>query len=217
MCKVVDAIKPAPALCPMSFRGLAEIVAQWTDASLFWIAVPCTSQPASAPDLFSSATPEFIRSLFADRAAIAPHLRRASVADGAAQLRTYLARLENLLTDGCRFLLASEPCLADFSAAQSIWCMRHSPPIAEVLAPSAKLLTWFGRMQDFGHGTPTDMSGTDAIATVAAASTRAHAVRCHSRFGRGRRGHGHAFRSRAGPGRRPACGTDTGGGGAGAQ
>ena len=175
MCKVIDGIEPAPPLYPESASGLAEIVAQWADAALFWIAVPYTSQPASAPYLFPGATPEFVRSLFADRAAMAPHLRRASIADGAAQLRSYLGRLENLLADGRRFLLAAEPCIADFSVAQSIWYMRHSPPVAAVLAPFPKLLDWFGRMQAFGHGTPSDMSGGEAIAVAAAAGMHAPA------------------------------------------
>ena len=173
MCQVIDAMEPRPALYPEPIRGLAEIVAQWADAALFWAAVPFTSQPASAPYLFPGAAPEFVRSLFADRAAMAPNLRRASIADGGAQLHSYLGRLESLLADGRRFLLAAEPCIADFSVAQSIWYMRRSPPIAELLAPFTRLQEWFGRMQAFGHGVSADMTSGESIAVAAAASSRA--------------------------------------------
>ena len=49
MCQVVDALHPTPPLYPHAINGLADIVAQWADTSLFWIAVPYTIQPASIP------------------------------------------------------------------------------------------------------------------------------------------------------------------------
>jgi len=65
--ELIHAIPPHPVLYPEPIRGLAAIVAQWADASLF-----------------------------ADRAAMALNLRRARIADGRAQLLGYLDRLENL-------------------------------------------------------------------------------------------------------------------------
>jgi glutathione S-transferase len=121
ICRVIDALAPHPALYPAHNRGLAEIVAQWADASLFWIAVPFMSQQVSMPYLFPGASEQTIQSLFADRAAMAPHIRRATIADGEAQLQIYLARLDHMLANGGPFLLGEAPCIADFSVVHSLW------------------------------------------------------------------------------------------------
>jgi len=173
MCKVIDTVAPQPPLYPAATRGVAEIIAQWADSALFWIAVPFTSQPASAPYLFPGASPEFVKSLFADRAAMAPHIRRASLPDGAAQLHAYLDRLQNLLADGRQFLLGDAPCIADFSAGQSLWYMHRSPPVVQALAPFPGLMAWYARLAAFGHGTARAIGSTDAIAVAASATSHA--------------------------------------------
>ena len=61
MCRVIDRIGPEPPLYPAESAGMAEIVAQWADTSLFWTAVPYTMQPAGAPHLFADAPPEALR------------------------------------------------------------------------------------------------------------------------------------------------------------
>ena len=94
MCRVIDTLYPTPPLYPASSSGLAEIVAQWADASLFWTAVPFTMQPAGAVHVMPGATPETFKAFGADRAAMTPNMRRATLADGAAHLQTYLARLD---------------------------------------------------------------------------------------------------------------------------
>jgi glutathione S-transferase len=173
MCRVIDAMAPHPPLYPGSTRGLAEIVAQWADGSLFWIAVPYTIQPVSVPYMFAGATPEFLRTFAIDRAAMTPNIRRATIPDAAAQLRVYLGRLENMLADGRRFLLGAEPCIADFSAAQSIWFMRRSPPIATMLDAYPKLVAWYEHVGAFGHSTETAITSEAAIAIAANAVTHA--------------------------------------------
>ncbi|HEY2190195.1 MAG TPA: glutathione S-transferase N-terminal domain-containing protein, partial [Caldimonas sp.] len=42
MCRVIDRMAPEPPLYPSAIAGLAEIVAQWADTTLFWAAVPFT-------------------------------------------------------------------------------------------------------------------------------------------------------------------------------
>jgi glutathione S-transferase len=169
MCRVIDAVAPEPPLYPAASAGLAEIVAQWADAQLFWIAVPYTIQPISVPYMFPGATPDFMKAFAMDRAAMTPNMKRASLADGAAQLRGYLARLEAMLADGRRFLLGGAACIADFSVAQSIWFMRRSPPVAAMLDAYPGLLTWFARVVAFGHGTATEISSQAAIEVAAGA------------------------------------------------
>jgi len=169
MCRVIDAAAPEPPLYPAFAGGLADIVAQWADSSLFWIAVPYTIQPASVPFMFPGATPDFMKAFAMDRAAMTPNMKRASLPDAAAQLRVYLARLEAMLGDGRAFLLGGAPCIADFSVAQSIWFMRRSPPVAAMLDPYPQLGAWYGRVAAFGHGNSTEISSQAAIEVAAGA------------------------------------------------
>jgi glutathione S-transferase len=168
MCRVIDAMAPQPPLYPVAATGLQNILAQWADSTLFWTAIPYTMQPAGAAYLFNGAPPEFLKAFGADRAAMTPTLRRATVPDAVAQLGSYFGWLESELADGRAFLLGAKPCIADFSVAQSIWYIRRAPPVASVLTPFHKLIAWYERMAAFGHGTPEKMASADAIALSAA-------------------------------------------------
>ena len=170
MCRVIDALKPEPPLYPAATAGLADIVAQWADTTLFWSAVPFTLQPAGAPHVLKDATPEMLKAFGADRAAMNPNMRRATVTDGSAALGTYLARLEHLLGEGQPFLLGALPSIADFSAAQSIWFIHLAPPVATLLEAYPKVEAWYRRVKAFGQGEFTKMKGAEAI-ELAAAST----------------------------------------------
>jgi glutathione S-transferase len=173
MCRVIDAMAPQPPLYPVAASGLQHVLAQWADSTLFWAAIPYTMQPAGAAHLFGKAPPEFLKAFAADRAAMAPHMRRATPADAAAQLASYFGWLESQLSDQRPFLLGDHACIADFSVAQSLWYIRRAPPVATVLTPFQKLLAWYERVAAFGHGTPEKM-GSDAALELAAA-TRHHA------------------------------------------
>ena len=167
MCRVIDALQPEPPLYPTAVAGIAEIVAQWADATLFWVAVPYTMQPAGIVHVLKGATSDMLKAFGADRAAMNPNLRRPTLPDGAAALHTYLSRLAQMLAADSDFLLGTQPCIADFSAAQSIWFMRLAPPIAEVLAAYPKLIAWYERVNAFGQGTFTKMTSAEAIAVAA--------------------------------------------------
>jgi len=116
MCRVIDRLQPTPPLYPAESAGIAEIVAQWADSSLFWTAVPYTMQPAGIAHLFAGAPAEALRAFGADRAAMSPNLRRAPLADAAAALSAYFARLEAMFGGGQSFLLGESPSIADFAA-----------------------------------------------------------------------------------------------------
>ena len=173
MCRVIDRMAPEPPLFPAETAGLAEIVAQWADSTLFWTAVPYTMQPAGAAHLFAGAPPEALKAFGADRAAMNPSMRRAPIADARAALVAYLGRLASLLADGRPYLLGSSASIADFSAAQSIWFMRRAPPIASLLVAFPRIVEWFERVTAFGHGTSTALGSGEAIEI--AAQARSHA------------------------------------------
>jgi glutathione S-transferase len=167
MCRVIDAVAPQPPLYPVAASGAQHLLAQWADTTLFWTAIPYTMQPVGAAYLFNGAPPEFLKAFGADRAAMTPGLRRATVPDAVAQLTSYFGWLESELHDGRAFLLGAHPCIADFSVAQSLWYIRRAPPVATVLAPFTRLIAWYERVAAFGHGTPEKMSSADAIALSA--------------------------------------------------
>lgn len=171
MCRVIDTMAPQPPLYPVAAAGLQHVLAQWADSALFWAAIPYTMQPAGAAHLFGQAPPDFLKSFAADRAAMAPHMRRPTPADAAAQLGSYFGWLESQLSDQRAFLLGAQPCIADFSVAQSLWYIRRAPPVATVLSPFPKLLAWYERMAAFGHGSPQKMTSQEAL-DLAAASGR---------------------------------------------
>ncbi len=172
MCRVIDALQPEPPLYPKASAGIADIVAQWADGALFWSAVPFTMQPAGLQHVLAGATPEMLKAFAADRAAMNPNLRRPTLPDGAAVLHTYFTRLEQMLGDGRPFLLGPLACIADFSAAQSVWFMHLAPPVAALFEGYPKVLAWYRRVQGFGQGTPTKMKSDEAIAIAMAIAGR---------------------------------------------
>ena len=167
VCRVVDELHPEPTIYPAALAGLADIVAQWADTALWWAAIPFTMQPAGIVHVMQGATADTLKAFGADRAAMNPNGRRATLPDGAAQLHTYPARLEHLLADGRPFLLGALPCIADFSAAQSVWFMHLAPPIAAALDAYPALLLWYRRVSGFGQGSDTPMTSAQAIEVAA--------------------------------------------------
>ena len=174
MCRVIDRFAVEPPLVPEAQAGIAEIVSQWADTTLFWTAVPYTMQPAGVAHLFAGAPAEALKAFGADRAAMNPSFRRAPIADARAALVAYLDRLAAMLADGRKFLLGGSASLADVSAAQSIWYMRRVPAIAAVLAPYPGVVAWYERVAAFGHGESTPMTSAEAIAVASGA--RGHAA-----------------------------------------
>ena len=170
MCRVLDRMQPEPPLYPIDVAGVAQIVAQWADSALFWVAAPYTMQPAGSAHVMPGATVDTLKAFAADRAAMSPNLRRPTLADGAAALRAYCARIENMLADGRPFLLGALPSIADFSTVQSIWFIKRAPPVATVLDPFTRLLAWSERVAGFGHGSATLMTSAEAIEVAAGGS-----------------------------------------------
>lgn len=173
MLRVIDRLAPEPPLYPRTATGTQHVLAQWADGPLFWAAVPYTMQPAGVAYVFGETSPETLRALAADRAAMTAGMRRATPVDAAAQLASYLGWIESLLAPGQAFLLGDAPCVADFAVAHSLWFIRLAPPVAGLLAPFGKLAGWYERVAGFGHGRSEPLSSGDAIAIAAGAGGHA--------------------------------------------
>jgi len=170
ICDVLEHLQPTPTLYPDAATGLARIVAQWADSTLFWAAMAYNLQRQGIAAMFEGAPPEAAKAFGADRAAMAVGMTRLRPADASAAYKSYLRRIANLL-EGQDFLLGSAPCVADFAAYHPLWFSRVRVPVmAGILDATPAVLVWIDRMAAFGHGTAEKFSATEAIATCAAAT-----------------------------------------------
>jgi glutathione S-transferase len=174
MCRVIDRLAPEPPLYLTggAASGMQHLLAQWADSALFWTAIPYTTQPAGIPYVLGDVTPEFLKAMAQDRAAMTAGMRRVTTTDAAAQLHSYFTWLESLVAGG-GFLLGDRPCIADFSVAQSLWFILRVPPVVGVVAPFKTLVAWYERVVAFEHGHAEPLDSGDAIAIAARATDRA--------------------------------------------
>src|SRR3954467_11551808 len=116
MARVINGLAPQPPLYPTSAGGLQHLIAQWADSTLFWTAIPYPTQPAGIVHVFKGATPESLKALGADRAAMTAGMRRVTPVDAAAQLGSYFSWLESMLAGGQPVLPRGAAGLAPLSA-----------------------------------------------------------------------------------------------------
>ena len=168
MCDVLEHIQPAPTLYPASHKGLARVLAQWADTTLFWAAMVYNLQPKGAMTMFTS--PEMAKAFGADRGAMTAGMNRLRPGDATAAYKSYLRRIANML-DGQDFLMGNTPCVADFSAYHPLWFSRVRVPVmADILDATPQVLQWMDRMAAIGQGSPEKMNATEAIAVCSASA-----------------------------------------------
>ena len=170
--RVLEAAQPTPTLYPAS-APLAPVAAQWADSTLFWTVIPYTMQPAGAASVFAGVPPEVLKAFAADRGPFTAGMKRQTVADATAALHGYLAQLDAQLADGRPWLMGAEASIADFSVAHCAWYVRRGGPVADILKPHAHLSAWLERVLAGGHGAPSKLSSTEALAFAAAATQHA--------------------------------------------
>ena len=172
ICDVLEQIQPTPTLYPESLKGLARVLAQWADTTLFWAAMAYNLQPKGAAAMFDGAPPEAAKAFGADRAAMSAGMTRLRPSDATAAYKSYLQRIANML-EGQDFLMGSAPCVADFACYHPLWFTRLRVPVmAGILEATPAVLAWMDRMAALGHGPMEKCSATEAIA-VCSESTRA--------------------------------------------
>jgi glutathione S-transferase len=169
ICDVLEHRQPAPTLYPEHQKGVARVLAQWADSTLFWAAMGYNLSPKGAAALFAGQPPEAAQAFAADRGAMRSGMTSLRPGDATAAYRSYLRRLANMLHEQ-DFLLGSAPCVADFAAYHPLWFSRVvNPAMAGVLDATPGVLTWMDRMAAIGHGRMAKLDSTQAIAIAAAA------------------------------------------------
>lgn len=169
ICDVLEHRQPEPTLYPPHQKGVARVLAQWADSTLFWAAMGYNLSPKGAAALFSGQPPEAAQAFAADRGAMRNNMTSLRPGDATAAYRSYLRRLANML-DEQPFLLGAAPCVADFAAYHPLWFSRVvNPAMAGILDPTPGVVAWMDRLAALGHGHLSKFTSTEAIAVAAAA------------------------------------------------
>ena len=160
----IEALQPEPTLYPGG-QGLATALSWWADKSLFWSALGVladTLGPKISAE-FVAERKAFGFSLGAED--VKPLLHR-HLQQGAAQL----AWLMDMLSDGQPFILGDRVSVADLAAYSTFWLLHtQGGDVALGRLPYEGLRAWAARVAALGHGTPIDMSATEALAIARSA------------------------------------------------
>lgn len=166
---VLEHMQPGPALFPEHLKGVARIVAQWADGELFWSSMGYNLSPKGAAAMFANQPPEAAQAFSADRGAMRAGTTSLRPGDATSAYRSHLRRLAHML-HGQPFLLGDAPCIADFAAYHPLWFSRVvNPAMAGILDATPGVLAWMDRMAAIGHGKPSKLTSSEAIAIAAAA------------------------------------------------
>ncbi|MFT5933819.1 MAG: glutathione S-transferase [Hydrogenophaga sp.] len=169
ICDVLEDHQTEPTLYPPQLKGVARVLAQWADSTLFWAAMGHNLSPKGAAALFAGQSPEAAQTFAADRGAMRTNMTSLRPGDASAAYRSYLRRLANML-DEQPFLLGDVPCVADFAAYHPLWFSRVvNPAMAGILDAAPGVIDWMDRLAAIGHGTIAKFTATEAIAVAAAA------------------------------------------------
>lgn len=165
---VLEHIEPWPTLYPEPSKGLARILAQWADTTLFQLAMAFSLQPRGMEQLFAHAPPEATRAFIQDRQAMSAGMAQLTPEDAAAAYRSCLRRLSDMLDDR-PFLLGDVPCITDFAVYAPLWFTRiRTSVLADIFNATPAVLDWMDRMAAIGHGEMEKFSALEAIAVAAA-------------------------------------------------
>ncbi|MEK0429460.1 MAG: hypothetical protein RL001_1987 [Pseudomonadota bacterium] len=158
---VLEQRVPEQPLFPPAQKGLARVLAQWADTTLFQTAMAYNFQPAGATALFPD--PEQLRIFAADRAAMRNNAPRMPAPDATAAYKSYLRRIASMLEQQ-PFLLGEHPCMADFSVYHPLWFTRHQVPVlAGILESVPGVLAWMDRIAAIGHGSSSAMTTEESL------------------------------------------------------
>ncbi len=167
ICDVLEHLQPDPPLYPEHLKGMARVLAQWADTTLFWASMGYDLSPKGAAALFAGQPPEVGQAFAADRAAMRAGMPGPRPGDATVALRSYLRRLSTMVEEQ-PFLLGAAPCVADFSAYHPLWFSRvANRAMGGILDATPPVLEWMDRMAAIGHGRMSPLTSTEAIAIAA--------------------------------------------------
>ena len=163
ICDVLEHLEPVPSIYPEPVKGLARILAQWADSTLFWAAI---AGPKPAEHMYGG-MPGAAKAFAGDRNAMFGSMTRPLAADAAAASKSYLRRLSDMLQHQ-PYLLGQSPSVGDFAVYHPLWFTRiRTSADADILRHLPELDRWMDRMQAMGHGEVENFDSAQAIAVAA--------------------------------------------------
>jgi len=157
---------PQPSFSGDASPGMLWGLSRWTDDTLFKLCLKI---------VLAVAEPNMPQDLLKDRGRLyfGPHWDfskvRAELPQLVAQLRTQLGWMDQQLSSGNKYMLGDNASLADALAYYLIWFIRgrwsEGP---EFLSQFSEIVAWEQRVNEIGHGTPTDMSAEQALSIAKA-------------------------------------------------
>ena len=157
----IDRRFPTPTLFPGGADGMAWGVGQWTDGPLFKAAIQVVfadgaeTMPA---DFVADRGPLYFGRNF-DARQLPSGLK-----SGLARLRAQFGWMDDRLATGRAFMLGDAPGLPDALCYYLIWLIRGRYSDGPgFLSQFPALIAWEQRVTAIGHGTPTEMTSTEAL------------------------------------------------------
>jgi glutathione S-transferase len=96
-------------------------------------------------------------------------MRRAALRN-APLVRAQLPQVEQMLSDGRRWMAGAEPSVADLAVYHPLWFFTaRTRLLAHELTPFVRTAEWMERVRAFGHGSPSMLSPRDALDIARAA------------------------------------------------
>ena len=173
----------------------------WVDRNIFGPAVGVVMSQIPIEGRFGE-TFKKDRSEFSGRS-FDPERLRAALPVMRDQTYALLSLARTMLSDGRKFLLGAEPCLADCALYNPVWFIQSQ--LGETAAPLDRLpdiVAWSQRMKALGGGKRTDITAERGARHRQGGRTRDHVLRCQrSQRAQGRpEDQRHAGRHRQSPG-----------------
>ena len=158
--EALEAVMPTPTLFPAPLGRLGAIVALQAGGTTF------SQSVGSAMYRFADRIPD---AFFEDRKTLFG-FDKARIKAGGPHLTTqftgWLARIDDALADGHAFIGGDSPGHADCAVAMNIWFQGNFGLKEARLAAFPHAAAWLTRFDAIGTGTPTEMSGDDALAAA---------------------------------------------------
>jgi glutathione S-transferase len=154
--RTIDRLHPEPPLFPDTSAALCLMLGSWQQ-ELFWLAVRemGVRAPIFPPGFLEDRSTMVEGGLSLERIlAEAPAQRE--------QLRAKLDLLDTQVRER-RFVLGDRPSLADLSLFHPVYALKLVPATTGLLEPHGHLRAWMERIEAFGHGTMTEMTGAEAV------------------------------------------------------
>lgn len=168
--RVIDRMYPEASIFPAEVEGAGGAAAHWTDTFFFRVCVTMAFQPRALTNSPVLSDPESAAAFMKDRAEFSKGSTQLNMelTEAEPHWLLHLRRLDEQLANG-KFLLGSEPTILDFSTYHCLWFIYGNEALREDFAPFENVVAWMAKIQQFGHGGLTEMSGEQALDIAASA------------------------------------------------